>query len=68
VSRGSEEGWEMEKPTMGFPSGRRGGGQGPPPLRGGARPLPQGDGGDPLWAGEGTMSPPPFNKEQGITP
>ena len=35
VSRGSEEGWEMEIPTMGFPSEEGGGGLGPPPTPGG---------------------------------
>ena len=34
VSRGSEKGWEMEIPTMGFPSVEGGGGQRPPPTPG----------------------------------
>ena len=37
VSRGSEEGWEMEIPTMGFPSREGGGGSGPPPTQGGGK-------------------------------
>jgi len=68
VSRGSEEGWEMEIPTMGFPSEEGGGGLDPPPLRGGALPLPWGNGGEPLWAGVGISGPSPFSREQGITP
>jgi len=35
VSRGSEEGWEMEIPTLGFPSEEGGRGLGPPPTPGG---------------------------------
>ena len=37
VSRGSEEGWEMEIPTMGFPSREGGGESGPPPTQGGGK-------------------------------
>ena len=37
VSRGSEEGWDPEIPTMGFPSAEGGGGLGPPPTPGGAQ-------------------------------
>ena len=37
VSRGSEEGWDMEIPTMGIPSAEGGGGPGPPPTPGGVQ-------------------------------
>ena len=37
VSRGSEEGWEMEIPTMGSPSEEGGGWLGPPPTSGGGK-------------------------------
>jgi len=46
VSRGSEEEWEMEKPTAGSPSG--GGGRGsmtPPTPEEGMAPAPEGGGG-----------------------
>jgi len=68
VSRGSEEGWEMEIPTMGFPSEEEEEGLGPPPTPGGVMPWTWGISGDPLWAGEGKKGPSPPNKEQEITP
>ena len=68
VSRGSEEGWDMEIPTMGFPSAEGGGGWDPPPLRGGSRPRAHGIGGDTRWVGKGRKGPSPLHKEQANTP
>jgi len=43
VSRGGEEGWEMEIPTAGSPSGRGGWGSTTPPTQGGGMvPAPEG--------------------------
>jgi len=49
VSRGSEEGWEMEIPTLGPPSEGGGGGPGPPP-------TPEGGNAAAKWKRWGTTS------------
>ena len=59
VSRRSKEGWEMEIPTMGFPSVEGGGGLGPPPTPGVVQAADMRDRGGYMLDREGEEGPLP---------
>ena len=64
VSRGSEEGWVMEIPTAGSPSGRRGGGSTTSPTQGGGMmPAPAGVRGGLILNRVMDDGPPPIQQE-----
>ena len=57
VSRGSEDGWDPEIPTMGLHSAERGSG-----------PGAHGIGGEACWDVKGRKGPSPIHQEQANTP